>query len=148
MSDVTQRQIFYFNGNDRLMAANTTDDEDWHPSYEIPEADPGTPGSMALSVEIDTKTQDTGLDGIRVYYPSSIYNRIQEVGMDFWESETYIWHSWAYFDRSDANSGVAAAYSNDETHVYMRNATTNRIEEWTWNYYDQYVNEGGGWNKR
>ena len=130
------------------MAANTTSTSStWFPSYEIPETDPATPGVPALSAFVDTLAQGTGLDGIRVDYSSSTNNRIQEVGMDFFESEDNIWHGWTYYEDSDTRSGVATAYSENRTNLYLKNATTGRMETWTWNFYDQYVLQTGGWRR-
>lgn len=128
------------------MAANTTNENVWNTAYQVPETDPATPDSLALSACVDTKAVNAGLSGIRMDYASSTDNRIEETGMDFWESEENIWHNWTYFGKSDPASGAACLLTDDVTHLYIRNSSTGAVAQWTWNYYDQYVNGVAGWS--
>lgn len=38
------------------------------------------------------------------------------------------------FTNSDSNSGVASVISNNHNHLYLRNSSTNGLQQWTWDY--------------
>lgn len=79
-------------------------------------------------------TDSNGLNGIRVYFGSS-NNEIQEIGCDFKESLPLpVWHIWNTFAGSDAASGVSSAIVSNANHLYLRNSTTSRLQQWTWDY--------------
>ena len=124
------------------MATNTTQDNDWSESSSILTGDTAAPGTLALSASVGTQSKG-GLNGIRVYYGSS-KGRIQMVGMDFPESMSGTkWWMWAEMDGSDEQSGVASVTLNNVEHTYLRNSTTGKIQLWTWDYYDEYINDNG-----
>lgn len=127
------RNAYYLDSNGHVMTTNTTGSHPWSTPYNILTGDSALPNSPALAVCSDTHSVNTGLDGVRVYYASA-KGYIREVGFDFSESNTPIWHMWATFPQSDANSGVSCALSNNVNHMYLRNSSTNQIQQWTWDY--------------
>lgn len=55
--------------------------------------------------------------------------------MDFAESSEFpIWHDWATFPGSDATAGVGCAIIDNHNHLYLRNSSTSRLQQWTWDY--------------
>lgn len=87
-----------------------------------------------MSLAACADTDSNALDGIRVYFGSS-NALIQEIGMDFSESSDFpIWHTWANFPGSDATAGVGCAIVDNHNHLYLRNLSTGRLQQWTWDY--------------
>ncbi|KAK4501794.1 hypothetical protein PRZ48_007603 [Zasmidium cellare] len=130
--DTHYRQIFYFDNNGVVSTANTTGNGNWSTPYQPVTDQSSLPSTMSLAACADTTSN--ALNGIRVYFGSS-NNLIQEIGMDFSESSgDPIWHVWANFPGSDASAGVGCAIINDHNHMYLRNSSTSRLQQWTWDY--------------
>ncbi|KAF2171139.1 hypothetical protein M409DRAFT_51352 [Zasmidium cellare ATCC 36951] len=130
--DTHYRQIFYFDNNGVVSTANTTGNGNWSTPYQPVTDQSSLPSTMSLAACADTTSN--ALNGIRVYFGSS-NNLIQEIGMDFSESSgDPIWHVWANFPGSDASAGVGCAIINNHNHMYLRNSSTSRLQQWTWDY--------------
>ncbi|EMC97087.1 hypothetical protein BAUCODRAFT_147252 [Baudoinia panamericana UAMH 10762] len=149
----TTRQLFYIDGNGNVMTTNTTGSNPWSVPYNVLTGDSADPDTIALTVCSGTAAQNTGLDGIRVYYGSgscpgtTSSECIREVGMDFFESSQPVWHMWGIFPGSDVKSGVSCTLSNNVNHLYFRNTSTSTpvLQQWQWSYVDQYVNHNAAW---
>lgn len=117
-----------------MTTTNTTGDGNWSTPYPPVTDQSSLPSTMSLAACADTNSN--ALNGIRVYFGSSD-NLIQEIGMDFSEtSGDPIWHVWANFPGSDATAGVGCAIINNHSHMYLRNSSTSRLQQWTWDYVD------------
>lgn len=138
----TFRHIFYFDPAGNLLTTNASDsgNRTWHQPYNILTRDTANTDSPALAACAGTED----LNGIRVYYGSKS-NYIQEVGTDFTTANT-VWNMWYPFKPySDATTGVACTINNGVNHVYLRNTSSQSIQQWTWDYGSNGSN--GGWKK-
>lgn len=114
------------------MATSNTTGNTWSEPYNLVSNVSAIPDAPALSAV--AATTPNGLNGIRVYFGSSD-NLIQEIGCDFKESSPYpVWHIWGNFPGSDAKSGVSSVVVNSMNHLYFRNSSTSRLQQWTWDY--------------
>lgn len=145
--------MFWLDGSGNVMTSNTTGTlQPWSLPYNILTNDTAAPNTIALAVCAGTAAENTGLDGIRVYYgsascPSSNSTQcIREVGMDFFENSAQpVWHMWATFPGSDVASGVSCAASNNVNHLYWRDSGSGTLNQLQWNYTAQYDGSGTSW---
>lgn len=56
------------------------------------------------------------------------------MGIDFDEPSAGTWYQWFQFDQSDQNGGVGCTFYETNVAVYVRNATTDSVSKWTYNY--------------
>lgn len=112
---------------------NTTAGGSWSAPYEPITSQSSQPRTKSLCA--CAATNPNGLYGIRVYFGSS-NGGIQEIGMDFPSSGALpAWKVWMHFDGSDPAAGVSCNIINgNQNRLYLRNSTTTRLQQWTWDY--------------
>ncbi|TKA68351.1 hypothetical protein B0A55_13041 [Friedmanniomyces simplex] len=132
LNSTTFRQLFFFDRNGLVTTVNTSGGSNWSKPYSVLPNATSLPNTLALAAVADT--QSTGLNGIRLYYGSTI-GVIQELGVQFLEPpENPIWRTFTAFFDSDPDTGVACVLKNGSNHVYMRNSSTSALQQWQWDY--------------
>ena len=141
LNGTTWRQVFFVSSSGEIMTTKTskttgTTATGWSNPTPIT-TDVAAATSVGLAACWSTKI----MNGIRVYYASQL-GYIREVALTFGYNT---WSDGEYFVDSDSASGVACATYNDNQdqfiNVYMRNSTTNSVQQSWYNYAS-----GDGWD--
>ncbi len=81
-----------------------------------------------------------------IFVASSELKLIREVGMNF-NPSGLPWTLWQEFTDSDVYSGVATVLVNNVNHLYLVNATTTSLTQWTWDYETADSGYSTSWEK-